>query len=122
MLRRRSEDRSDSGKAARLASATGALPPKAGVLRNMLEAQKRERSFILAEFVKVKGLMPLLMKQRNGLRWSAAERRELLDDLRALSQISPYLVVLAMPGSVLMLPVLAWWLDRRRNDRRTRPN
>lgn len=120
MLRRRSEDRSDSGKSARHASAAGARPPRAGVLRNMLEAQKRERSFILAEVVKVKGLMPLLMKQRNGLRWSAAERRELLDDLRALSQISPYLVVLAMPGSVLMLPVLAWWLDRRRNDRRTR--
>ena len=87
------------------------------MIRKMLEAQKRERDFIVAEFIKVKGLMPLLMKQRNGRRWTAAERRELLDDLRALSQISPYLFTLAVPGSVLMLPMLAWWLDRRRNRR-----
>jgi hypothetical protein len=67
--------------------------------------------------LKAKGLMPLLMKQRNGSRWSAEERRELLDRLNALSQISPYLVAMAVPGSMLMLPVLAWWLDRRRGRR-----
>ena len=61
--------------------------------------------------------MPLLMKQRNGNRWTADERRELKDHLNTLSQISPYLVALAVPGSMLMLPVLAWWLDRRRGKR-----
>ena len=61
--------------------------------------------------------MPLLMKQRNGDRWTTDERQELKDQLNALSQISPYLVTLAMPGSMLMLPVLAWGLDRRRGRR-----
>jgi len=35
--------------------------------------------------------------------------------LRRLSNISPYLVVLALPGSFILLPALAWWLDRRRH-------
>lgn len=83
----------------------------------MLEAQKRERDHVLRAVLKAKGLMPLLMKQRNGDRWSADERQELKDRLNALSQISPYLVALAVPGSMLMLPVLAWWLDRRRGVR-----
>lgn len=88
-----------------------------GLFRHMLAAQQRERDYVVREVLKVKGLMPLLMKQRNGLRWSAAERRELKDTLKALSNISPYLVTLAVPGSMLMLPVLAWWLDRRRGKR-----
>lgn len=88
-----------------------------GLIRHMLAAQQRERDYVLREVLKVKGLMPLLMKQRNGLRWSAAERRELKDTLKALSNISPYLITLAVPGSMLMLPMLAWWLDRRRGKR-----
>ncbi|MBI4989218.1 MAG: hypothetical protein HZC23_10395 [Rhodocyclales bacterium] len=83
----------------------------------MLDAQKRERDYLLGEVLKARGLMPLLMKQRNGSRWTADERRELRDRLNALSQISPYLVALAVPGSMLMLPLLAWWLDRRRGAR-----
>lgn len=86
----------------------------------MLEAQRRERQQLTAELSKVKGLMPLLMKHRNGTRWSSAERGELLLQLRALVHLSPYLVVLAMPGSFLALPVLAWWLDRRRQQRDNR--
>jgi hypothetical protein len=38
--------------------------------------------------------------------------------LRTLSTISPYFVVLALPGGLLILPALAWWLDRRRNRNR----
>ena len=83
----------------------------------MLEAQRREREHVLQEVLKARGLMPLLMKQRNGSRWTTDERRELKERLNALSQISPYLVALAVPGSLLMLPVLAWWLDRRRGKR-----
>ena len=85
----------------------------------MLAAQQRERDYVLREVLKVKGLMPLLMKQRNGQRWSVAERRELKDTLKALSNISPYLFTLALPGSLLVLPLLAWWLDRRRGRRST---
>lgn len=84
-----------------------------------MPAQQRERDYVLREVLKVKGLMPLLMKQRNGQRWSVAERRELKDTLKALSNISPYLFTLALPGSLLVLPLLAWWLDRRRGRRST---
>lgn len=100
----------------RLAAATGKRASP-GLVHKMLEAQKRERDAILAEFVKVKGLMPLLMKHRNGDPWSGAERAQLQEQLRALAHISPYLVILVLPGSFAILPVLAWWLDRRRGRR-----
>lgn len=82
--------------------------------KNLLAAQKRERDRILAELVKVKGLMPLLMKPRNGQRWTPRERAELDLRLRAIAHLSPYLALAILPGSFLFLPLLAWWLDRRR--------
>ncbi len=89
-----------------------------GMVRRMLDAQQRERAQLLVEAARIKGLMPLLMKPRNGKRWSKAERDELQEQFRSLMYLSPYLVVLALPGSFLMLPVLAWWLDRRRGNRK----
>jgi hypothetical protein len=86
-------------------------------IQRILEAQQRERHQITAQFIKVRGLMPLLMKRRNGGRWTAEERAELTYQLQALAHLSPYLVVLAMPGSFVVLPMLAWWLDRRRLQR-----
>lgn len=66
----------------------------------------------------MRGLLPLLMKPRNGTPWSVAEKTELLRQMRRLSRLSPYLVLLVLPGSALLLPLYAWWLDRRRNARR----
>ena len=83
----------------------------------LLDAQRRERTHIATQLDTIKGLMPLLMKRRNGGRWSHAERAELQGQLRALSYLSPYLITLALPGSFLILPLLAWWLDRRRGRR-----
>ena len=88
------------------------------LVQRMLEAQQRERLQITAELVKIKGLMPLLMKRRNGGCWTSAERVELLQQMQALAHLSPYLIVLVMPGSFIVLPALAWWLDRRRIQRR----
>jgi len=83
----------------------------------MLAAQRRERLQITAELVKIRGLMPLLMRRRNGDDWSVDERHQLIEQLHALAHLSPYMFVLVLPGSFLALPVLAWWLDRRRQDR-----
>lgn len=94
-------------------------PPLIG---SMLEAQKRERERIVIEFARIRGLMPLLMKRRNGMRWNHDERQELQLQLQAMAYLSPYLVVLALPGSFLFLPALAWWLDRRRLNRGPRPD
>lgn len=87
--------------------------------RSVCALSEREKKHLLSEILQVRGLMPLLMKPRNKQAWSVDEKAELKRHLRRLSDISPYLLVLALPGSVLLLPALAWWLDRRRN--RVRP-
>ena len=84
------------------------------VFRSAQELTAREKRHLLSEILQVRGLMPLLMKQRNKGRWSVEDRAELKVHLRRLSDLSPYLVVLALPGSFILLPALAWWLDRRR--------
>jgi hypothetical protein len=81
------------------------------------ELAERERRHLLSEMVQVKGLMPLLMKPRNKMEWSKEDREELRDHLKRLTKLSPYLVVIVMPGGFAMLPALAWWLDRRRQRR-----
>ena len=83
--------------------------------RSIRDLTEREKKYLLSEILQVAGLMPLLMKPRNKQKWSKADKAELRTHLRRLSNISPYLVVLALPGSFLLLPALAWWLDRRRN-------
>lgn len=80
----------------------------------IISSQRREARRVLAELVSTRGIMPLLMKARNGERWTAAEKEELLAHLRRMAHLSPYLIGLLLPGSVLLLPVYAWWLDRRR--------
>jgi hypothetical protein len=87
------------------------------VVRRLIASQKRQASAFVADLVRMRGLMPLLMKNRNGGSWTPEERAELLSRLRALSRISPYLLFLLLPGSALLLPIYAWWLDHRRKPR-----
>ena len=87
------------------------------MIKTLLAAQQRERDQVLAELVKIKGLVPLLMKSRNGTQWTTDERAELAGKLKAVAHLSPYLAVMILPGSFLLLPLLAWWLDRRRQRR-----
>ena len=90
----------------------GARP--AAFIRSVQALTLREKQFLVGEMVQVKGLMPLLMKPRNKQKWTPEDKQELTQHLRRLSSISHYLIVLALPGGMLMLPALAWWLDRRR--------
>lgn len=96
-------------------ASAGPRPPR--LTHRILAAQRREQSAILAELVKIRGFMPLLMKRRNGASWSLAERSELQEQLRAMAHLSPYLFIVMLPGSFILLPVFAWWLDRRRQER-----
>jgi len=91
-------------------------PVKRGWLA-IRSVEEGQRSYIRSELAKTRGLIPLLMKNRNGEDWSEQERLSLLSDLRTLTSLSPYLIPLVMPGGVLLLPLLAWWLDRRRKVR-----
>lgn len=87
----------------------------------MLASQIRERRRITQELMQIHGLFPVLMKPRNGERWSADEKTLLVFHLRELGSLSPYLIPVIMPGGLLILPVLAWWLDRRRGLRTDEP-
>ena len=88
-----------------------------GLFSRLARSQKREARNIVADIVRMRKLMPLLMKSRNGGKWTAEEKSELLAQMRALSRISPYLLFLLLPGSVLLLPIYARWLDSRRKPR-----
>jgi hypothetical protein len=88
---------------------------------SMLAGTSREKSRLRVEVSKIKGAVPLLMKQRNGGRWTTEDKNELKTALRSASSVSPYLFIWVLPGSMLLLPFLAWHLDTRRK-RRSRRN
>lgn len=58
----------------------------------------RERQHLLSEMAQVRGLIPLIMKRRNQLPWTASERAELRTHIRRLSSMSPYLMCFACPA------------------------
>lgn len=93
------------------------MPSMSDFARSLRHLQERERLRVVGEILRVRGLMPLLMKPRNGQSWSIEERAEIRRHLRRLAGLSPYLVVLVLPAAPLTLPALAWWLDRRRARR-----
>ena len=90
--------------------------------RDSMKSIGTHRQRIRDELALVRGLLPLLMKHRNGEKWTAEERTALLRDLRALSNLSPYLIPLLLPGGIFMLPLVACWIDRRNNERKARDN
>jgi hypothetical protein len=79
--------------------------------------QRRAFRDALCELTEVRALIPLLMKVRNGGTWTTEEKKHLLANLRRLSYLSPYFLLLLLPGSVFLLPLYAWWLDKRREKR-----
>lgn len=84
---------------------------------SFLASNTREKNRVRDELGKIKGALPLLMKPRNGGKWTTQERTDLRVMLRAASTVSPYLLVWVVPGSILILPFLAWRLDARRKHR-----
>ena len=92
--------------------------PKAPVwVSSMAAGNSREKIWLRTEIGQIRGALPLLMKQRNGGAWTPEDRQQIRQMLRSLSSVSPYLLVWAVPGSLLILPFLAWHLDTRRKRR-----
>lgn len=85
---------------------------------SFLASNGREKRRMADELARIKGAWPLLMKQRNGGKWTPEEKAQLAAMVRSASSVSPYLFIWALPGSMLLLPFLAWYLDRRRKSRR----
>ena len=84
---------------------------------SMVAGNKREKSRLRLEMEQIRGALSLLMKQRNGGKWTQQDKGELKKILRSVSSVSPYLLIWVLPGSVLILPFLAWHLDTRRKRR-----
>jgi len=78
----------------------------------------KNKEFILEEILAVKGLMQLLIKQRNtNQKWTKEEIREIKNHLKNISKMVPALVIFLLPGGSLLLPFLAEILDRRKKAR-----
>lgn len=78
----------------------------------------RWRQSTYAAFAEGDGVIRVLMKRRNGQAWTIEDRAFLRAKVRALARWTPALFLFLLPGSMLLLPAYAWFLDRRR---RTRP-
>ncbi|HET7852896.1 MAG TPA: hypothetical protein VFM04_00345 [Candidatus Methylomirabilis sp.] len=79
----------------------------------------RNKELILSQILAVKGLMRLLMKNRNtGEKWTRDEVREIRAHLRHIAMLVPGLIIFMLPGGSLLLPLLAEALDRRKKIRR----
>ena len=83
-------------------------------IRGIVEREKKQLEEDLA---RTQTLMPLLMKSRNGAKWTLDEKRELVDHLKRITGMGRYVALLLLPGGLALLPLLAWWLDRRREKR-----
>jgi hypothetical protein len=89
-------------------------------MRRFLGVLDREKDHLRDELSRTQKMMPLLMKARNGEKWTPQEKEELAGHVRRLSKMSPYIALIVIPGGFALLPLLAWWLDRRRARRKAR--
>ena len=88
---------------------------------SFLAGNIREKSRLKREMATMKGSVAWLMKQRRQGNWTAEEREQLRDVMRSASSVSPYLFIWVIPGSMLLLPFMAWFLDKQRKRREDRP-
>ena len=89
--------------------------PFAQAFREVHAISGRERAYLSGEFAQFRGLMPLLARSSSMQALTSVERAALRAHMRRASSLSPYLVVTLLPGAFVLLPLLLWWRDRRRN-------
>jgi hypothetical protein len=84
------------------------------------QATSSEKRRLFSAFARVQRLMPLPMMSLDKRRWTRPDKRELKLCLKHLSRIGAYVAVVAVPGGLAVLPVMAWWRSRRRGNHTTR--
>ncbi|WP_240965001.1 hypothetical protein [Acidovorax sp. SRB_24] len=82
-----------------------------------LAGNSREKTRLSRDMATLKGSVVWLVRQRRKGHWSAHERAHLREAMRTASSVSPYLLIWVVPGSMVLLPFLAWFMDRRRRER-----
>ena len=75
------------------------------------------RSHLRGEILRIEGLIAVLMKPRNGMTWTPADKDLLRDELRRLARATPGFLIFLLPGGALLLPLYAWFLDTRKAQR-----
>jgi Mg2+/citrate symporter len=68
----------------------------------------------LRDVYHIQGFMSLLMKPRNGMPWTPEDKAAIRLHLKSVAASLPMLAVFTLPGGMLLLPLLAWHLDRRK--------
>lgn len=84
---------------------------------DFLAGNTREKTRFRSELSTMKGSVVWLVRQRRLGAWTATEREHLRSVMRSASSVSPYLLIWVVPGSLLVLPFMAWFIDRRRRDK-----
>ena len=79
-----------------------------------LAGNHREKTRLKRVLATLRGSLVWLVLQRRQGHWTAHEREHLRSVMRSASSVSPYLLIWVVPGSLLLLPFLAWFIDRRR--------
>lgn len=79
---------------------------------------QKHRDLIMNEARELDGFMALLLKQRNSDgKWTPIERSQLRRYLWRLAAYVPALCIFLLPGGLLLIPILAEVMDRRRSPR-----
>ena len=86
-----------------------------------LAGNSREKTRFKREMATIRGSVVWLVRQRRQGQWTAHERAHLREVMRTASSVSPYLVIWVVPGSLLLLPFLAWFIDHRRKGHQPAP-
>ncbi|MFZ1499497.1 MAG: hypothetical protein WAT33_06685 [Giesbergeria sp.] len=81
---------------------------------SFLAGNTREKTRFRTELATMRGSVVWLIRQRRQGAWTVTERAHLREVMRSASSVSPYLIIWVVPGSMLLLPFLAWFMDRRR--------
>ncbi len=74
----------------------------------------RARAAMLFHVSQAQGLMHLLKKSRNGMSWSKEDKIALRRHLNHLAKALPAFGIFSLPGGLLIMPLLATFLERRK--------
>jgi hypothetical protein len=79
---------------------------------------EKNRDMFLNEAKQISGFMKLLMKERNAEgRWTEIEKVQLKKYLRRIVSYVPLFCIFLLPGGLLLIPLLAEVIDRRKSPR-----